>query len=76
MSYRIEILSAALEQRQKEVVEYQINIDNYRMAIEKIGNDPDLQEFKEQLRHLLQSSIIEQKKANVIFDVIEQQLEE
>lgn len=76
MSYRLEILKAALEQREREVVEYQVNIDNYRLAIDHIGEDEDLQEFKGHIRNLLQSSIVEQKKAKVILDVIKQQLEE
>jgi hypothetical protein len=75
MSYRLEILKAAFEQREREVVEYQVNIDNYRLAIDHIGEDEDLQEFKEHIRNLLQSSIVEQKKAKVILDVIKQQLE-
>lgn len=74
-SYRKQILNDALEQRQREVVEYQINIDNYRLALERVGNDPDLQDFKEHLQHLLKTSIIEQKKAQIILDVVKIQTE-
>jgi len=73
-----EILESALAARQQEVLGYQINIDNYRLAIEHIdaGRDPDLVEFREQLSSLLVSEIIEQKKAKVILAVIEKQLQE
>ena len=73
--YKKEILSAALNGREKEVIEYQINIDNYVLAIERIGDDPDLQDFKARLQDLLASSRLEQKKAQVMLDVIKQQLD-
>lgn len=75
LSYRKQILNDAFEQRQREIVEYQINIDNYRLAIEKVGNDSDLQDFKDHLEHLLKTSIIEQKKSQIIHDVIKSQME-
>lgn len=73
-----EILKSALVGRQQEVLGYQINIDNYRLAIERIDalGDDDLREFQNQLRGLLASEILEQKKAKVILAVIEQQLGE
>lgn len=73
-----QILESALDQRQQEVLGYQINIDNYRLGIAHINaiGDPDLAEFKEQLTNLLASEILEQKKAKVILAVIEQQLAE
>jgi hypothetical protein len=73
--YRKELLASALEARVKEVTEYQLNVDNYRLAIARIGNDPDLQEFKDRLQHLLQSSVLEQKKAQLMLDVIKSQVE-
>jgi hypothetical protein len=72
--YHKELLASALDARQKEITEYQVNIDNFGMAIEKIGDDPDLQEFKTHLKGLLSSSIIEQKKAKIMLSVIQQQL--
>ena len=68
-----EILKSALAARQQEVSEYQINIDNYRLAIEEIGDDVDLQEFKSQLCELLRTSLLEQKKAKIMLRVIEMQ---
>jgi hypothetical protein len=73
-----QILESALDQRQQEVLGYQINIDNYRLAIEYIDadGDPDLDDFREQLNSLLATEMLEQKKAKVILAIIEQQLAE
>lgn len=74
--YHHEILIASLEGRQKEITEYQVNIDNFRLAIEAIGEDVELQSFKSQLQELLASSLLEQKKAKIMLGVIEAQLKE
>jgi hypothetical protein len=74
-NYHREILTAALDARIKEVTEYQVNIDNFRLAIEHIGDDPELQDFKANLSGLLASSILEQRKAQIMLDVIRAQLE-
>jgi muramoyltetrapeptide carboxypeptidase LdcA involved in peptidoglycan recycling len=74
-TYRNEILTSALDARIKEVTEYQVNIDNFRLAIERIGNDPELQEFKQRLQDLLASSVLEQRKAKIMLDVVQSQLE-
>lgn len=73
--YHHELLSMALDARLKEVTEYQVNIDNYRLAIEEIGEDDELQPFKMQLQELLRSSLIEQRKAKLMLGVIKSQLE-
>jgi hypothetical protein len=73
--YRHEILTAALDARIREVTEYAVNIDNFRLAIEHVGDDPELQDFKAQLEGLLASSILEQRKAQIMLDVIRAQLE-
>ena len=75
LDYRTEILTAALDARIKEVTEYQVNIDNFRLAIEHVGDDPELQDFKANLSGLLASSILEQRKAQIMLDVIRAQLE-
>jgi len=73
--YQREILTGALEAREKELIEYQVNIDNYRLAIAKIADDDEqLQAFKEQLQGLLTSSLLEQRKSTIIRDVIAEQL--
>lgn len=73
--YQKEILTSALDARIKEVTEYQVNIDNFRPAIERIGDDQELQPFKQQLQELLASSLLEQRKAQIMLDVIKGQLE-
>jgi undecaprenyl pyrophosphate synthase len=73
--YRHEILTSALDARVREVTEYQVNIDNFNRAIDRIGDDEDLQHFKEQLQNLLASSILERRKAQIMLDVIRSQLE-
>ena len=76
---REEILAMSLEGRVQEVMNYQINIDNYALALEEIGNlSPDerneLSEFTEQLRTLLTSEKLEQKKAKIMLAVIKKQV--
>jgi hypothetical protein len=76
---REEILAMSLEGRVQEVMTYQINIDNYTLALEEIGNlSPDerneLSEFTEQLRSLLTSEKLEQKKAKIMLAVIKKQV--
>jgi hypothetical protein len=73
-AYLTEILTVALDARIKEVTEYQVNIDNYTLAIKHIGDDPELQDFKAQIEGLLASSLLEQKKAKIMLDVIKEQL--
>jgi transcriptional regulator CtsR len=73
--YQKEILTAALDARIKEVTEYQVNIDNFRLAIKRIGDDAEMQEFKQQLEGLLASSLLEQRKAKLMLEVIKSQLE-
>jgi hypothetical protein len=73
--YKKEMLTTSLEGRKKEVTEYQVNIDNFRLAIEKIGDDAELAEFKANLQNLLKSSILEQRKAKIMLEVIQSQLE-
>ena len=74
-TYRQEILKSAYEARIKEVTEYQVNIDNFRLAIEKIGDNQELAEFKTQLEGLLKSSLYEQSKARIMLEVVQSQLE-
>jgi hypothetical protein len=79
-----EILTTNLAARDEEVLGYQINIDNYRLAIAKIAIehtgdsnlDLAMQEFAQQLEESLQQNIIEQRKAIIIRDVIADQLAE
>jgi hypothetical protein len=72
-----ETLKVSHQARVEEVLNYQINIDNFRLALQEVErrNDPDLEAFREQLEGLLASSILEQKKAQIMLDVIASQLE-
>jgi hypothetical protein len=74
IEYRNTILTDALEARHKEVTEYQVNIDNFTLAIERIGDDPDLQDYKAGVSDMLAQTKIEIKKAKLMLGVIEEQL--
>ena len=80
MTNKLEILSAAVEQRRQEVMHYQINIDNYRAAIaeldENYSDRADMAPFREQLCELLRTSLIEQTKEKIMLTVIERQVQE
>ena len=81
---KLEVLKTALTAREDEIAGYQINIDNYTLAIKQIeeqntsDNDIDvaLREFSVQLQTLLQQHIVEQAKTQVIYDVIKAQVED
>lgn len=77
---KLEILKRALSEREEEVLNYQINIDNYSLAIAKIAKQhadkPGMSEFSANLSNLLESSKTEQLKAIIIRDVIADQLAE
>ena len=72
------ILTAERDRRQNEVTNYQINIDNYRLAIAEIdatcADKPHMVEFRARLQHLLDTSIQEQEKEAVLLKVISRQL--
>jgi hypothetical protein len=76
---REEILQLSLEAREQEVMHYQINIDNYTLAlaaIEKLAAEEkaELSSFVDQLKGLLTSEKLEQKKARIMLAVIQQQI--
>jgi len=77
---KLEILTVALESRNEEVATYQINIDNYTRAIDKIDTEhfdnPAMIEFRDHLVDMLASSKTEQLKAVIIRDVVADQLTE
>lgn len=77
---KTDILKKSADARAKNVEDYQINIDNFRLAISEIeynhSNDPEMAQYAEQLRSLLNSSLQEQKKEMVMLKVIRRQLEE
>lgn len=77
------ILSNALTQREAEILGYQIDIDNYERAIDKIAAehagdapiDGAMRDFAGHLEKLLFSTRVEQRKAQIIYEVIKQQVE-
>jgi len=73
-------LQTFLELRNNEVAEYQLNIDNFKRAIEKIdtqyADNQDMLDFKEQLIKLLADNQREQLKSIIMRDVIADQLAE
>lgn len=73
-----EILKQAFDSREQEILHYQINIDNYTLAIKHIkeSGDTDLIDFCKSLENILITEIREQKKAKVMHLVIQQQLHE
>jgi hypothetical protein len=77
---KLEMLQSALEARNDEIMGYQINIDNYARAIDKINvehtDKPAMIEFRDRLADMLESHKTEQLKAIIIRDVIADQLTE
>jgi len=75
---KLETLKAALEGRNDEILNYQINIDNYERAIAKINAEhadkPAIVEFRDRLIDMLVSHKTEQLKAIIIRDVIADQV--
>ena len=77
---KLETLQSALDARNDELLHYQINIDNYTRAIDKINaehqNNPAMIEFRDRLADMLESHKTEQLKSMIIRDVIADQLNE
>ena len=76
---REEILRVNYDARIQEVMHYQINVDNYTLALENIAkmsadDRAELTGFADQLTGLLASERMEQKKAKVMLEVLRQQL--
>lgn len=76
---RQEILTQALAARNDELLGYQINIDNYTLAIQEIANrypdNEDLANFRTELEQRLAEEQRQQLRARIIRDVIAQQLQ-
>jgi len=77
---KLQILQEALKPRNDEILNYQINIDNYTRAIDKINtqysDNPDLIKFRDMLTTEVKNHTIEQLKAIIIRDVITDQINE
>ena len=77
---KLETLQSALDARNDELLGYQINIDNYTRAIDKINaeheSNPEMIKFRDRLADMLESNKTEQLKSMIIRDVIADQLTE
>jgi predicted esterase YcpF (UPF0227 family) len=77
---KLQILKSALSTREDEILEYQINIDNYVRAIAKIDaeytENPAMIDFRGHLDGMLASAKSEQLKSIIIRDVIAEQIPE
>ena len=76
---REEILATSLAARVQEVMHYQINIDNYTIALDEISKMPpderaEMATFASQLSELLASEKLEQKKARIMLAVVQRQI--
>ena len=75
---KLAILTPALEGRDQELLGYQINIDNYILAIAKINADyasnEDLLAFRDELQTRLDEERRQQLRSQIIRDVIADQL--
>lgn len=76
---REEILATSLTAREQEVMHYQINIDNYTIALDEISKMPpderaEMATFATQLSELLTSEKLEQKKAKIMLAVVQRQI--
>ena len=77
---REEILTTSLTAREQEVMHYQINIDNYTLALEEISKlsseeSTEMSAFANQLVELLASEKLEQKKAKIMLAVVKKQIQ-
>jgi hypothetical protein len=77
---KLETFQSSLVARDEEIISYQINIDNYTRAIDKINAEhtdkPAIIEFRDRLAEMLEQHKIEQLKTQIIRDVIADQLAE
>jgi len=77
---RTAILRGAIEQRRRDVMHHQINIDNYRHALADLRArgwlGRGLRKFAKALRGLLASSELEQEKERIMLAACEAQLKD
>lgn len=75
---KLQILIQNAEMRRQSVDAYQMNIDNYTLAIADItqnfSGDPEMQAFKTRLEELLVSERREQGKERIMLRALETQI--
>jgi hypothetical protein len=74
-----EILIESIGSREQEIMHYQINIDNYSLALDEIGKlsveeRAELSDFADNLRGRLASEKLEQKKSKIMLAVLQKQV--
>lgn len=55
-----------IDARKNEILEYEFNARNYELMLAMVGDDAELQAFKEHLQGLLASTKLELRKAQII----------
>ena len=77
---KLETLKTNHTARVDEVTGYQLNIENFVRAIDKIdqqyADNPAMQDFRSRLTTLLEENRVEQLKAIIIRDVLADQIAE
>tara|TARA_Y100000004_G_scaffold89215_1_gene100075 strand:+ start:1260 stop:1520 length:261 start_codon:yes stop_codon:yes gene_type:complete len=77
---KLEVLKDALKGREEEIFGYQINIDNFTLAIARVQKEHagkrGMREFSKDLKKRLQETETEQLKAIIIRDVLVDQIAE
>lgn len=77
---KLTFLKNCLQQRETEIYDYQLNIDNFTRAIEKLDTEhrdnSDSSDFKQQLLTLLADNKREQFKSIIMRDVLAEQIAE
>lgn len=73
------ILSDAIAGRKREIMMYQINIDNYDLMLNSGADDDaeiasDMADYRKRIKDLLRSERVEQAKSKMVLSALEAQL--
>ena len=75
---KLELLTQNAEMRRASIQAYQMNIDNYALAVadinENFADDPEMQAFKTRLEELLVTERREQGKERIMLRALETQI--
>jgi hypothetical protein len=75
---KLELLTQNAEMRRASIEAYQMNIDNYTLAVadinENFSDDPEMQAFKTRLEELLVTERREQGKERIMLRALEAQI--
>jgi vancomycin permeability regulator SanA len=75
---KLEILTQNADMRRASIEAYQMNIDNYTLAVadinENFSDDPEMQAFKTRLEELLVTERREQGKERIMLRALEAQI--